>query len=46
MIRISERGKLGMWRLLQANDAVGRKGYTPITVFYPSESRGTVPTKR
>ena len=27
-------------------NAVDRKGYTPITVFYPSESRGTVPMKR
>jgi hypothetical protein len=46
MIRISERGKLGMSKSLQAVDTVGRKGFTSITVFYPSESRGIVPMKR
>lgn len=46
MIGISEHGKPGMHRPLQADCAVPRKRFSPITVFYPGESSGMVPVKR
>ncbi|MFR1690874.1 MAG: hypothetical protein ACLSVM_11790 [Coprococcus phoceensis] len=47
MIGISERGKLGTWRLLRACEMLDGKAYLDgITILYSSESRGTVPVKR
>ena len=46
MIGISERGKLGTWRLLRACEMLDGKAYLDgITILYSSESRGTVQRK-
>ena len=46
MIGLSERGKPGTCKPLQADDMVGGKTLWGITVLNLGESGGTVPVKR